>query len=152
VRDDPSQTAARRDIQVDEMNDTNIPTMRPRTIAKIKRDQAVRRLARRIAIECAWITPIDGPMVRAWAQLERLSMEAFERLKDDGIMRADGTAHPLLSEIVKLRRAQTQLGAQLGLGPRARGEVSSASRTIPLDIDLDRVETVSEIEPVNEEK
>ena len=121
-----------------------VEKFRGRGVRTIRRDEAVRRLSRKIAVECPWITPADGPLVRGWAQLERLALEAYERLKADGVMRADGTPHPLLGEIVKLRRAQTQLGSQLGLGPRARSEVASASRTMPLDIDLARVETVSE--------
>jgi phage terminase small subunit len=123
---------------------SSVPAAPRRARKTAKRDEAVRRIGRRIATQCSWILPIDGPVVRAWAQLERLSMEAYARLKDEGIMRADGTPHPLLSEIVKLRRAQTQLGVQIGIGPKARSEIASTSRTMPLDIDLDRVENVNE--------
>jgi phage terminase small subunit len=125
-------------------NEVSAPAPRSRAVVKLKRDEAVRRLCRKIVVACPWITPADGPTVRAWCQFERLALEAYERLRADGLMRSDGTPHPLLGELTKLRRAQVQLGSQLGIGPRARSEVASSSRTMPLDIDLDRVETVNE--------
>jgi len=109
-----------------------------RRLVRIKRDQAVRRTARRIAVACPWVTAADGPIVRAWGQLERLSMEAYTKLQADGIMRVDGSPHPLLAELTRLRRAQSQIGSQLGLGPRARAELQAGSRHVPIDADFEQ--------------
>jgi phage terminase small subunit len=109
----------------------------PRRLARIKRDEAVRRLSRKVVVACPWVTPADGPIVRAWAQLERLSMEAYTKLQAEGIMRDDGSPHPLLAELTRLRRAQSQIGSQIGLGPRARTELHTGSRHIPVDTDFE---------------
>src|SRR5215469_8343446 len=105
------------------MSDSIAPPPAPRisrAIVKFRRDQRVRRLAHRISQECAWLKAADGPLLIAWSQLEILSREAYEQLRSEGLMRPDGTAHPLLQELTRLRRAQAGLGSQLGLGPRAR--------------------------------
>jgi phage terminase small subunit len=116
------------------MNDETTPvTLGSRSLRKRKRDQAVRRISRRIVHECGWLQPADSPLVRGWAQLERLASEAYERVRDEGLTRPDGTVHPLLVEITKLRRTQAALGDRLGLGPRARQELQSGSRFVPVD-------------------
>jgi hypothetical protein len=121
------------------MTDQNVPVaLGSRNLRKRKRDEAVRRIARRITRECAWLQPADGPLVRGWAQLERLASEAYERLRSEGMMRADGTPHPLLGEITKLRRTQSALGDRLGLGPRARQELQSGSRFVPVDTQFEQ--------------
>jgi terminase small subunit-like protein len=118
-----------------------LPTPTPsRRLVRIKRDEAVRRLSRKIVSVSPWLTPADGPIVRAWSQLERLAMEAYERLRSDGIMRPDGSPHPLLAELTRLRRAQSQIGSQLGLGPRARTEVQAGSQHVPLEGVFERIE------------
>jgi hypothetical protein len=114
-----------------------VPAAPSRRIVKIKRDQAVRRLSRKIARECPWLTSIDGLPVGAYAQLERLAMEAYTQLQADGLMRGDGTVHPLVSELAKLRRVQAQLGSQLGIGPKARSEIQSGSRGVPVDAEFE---------------
>lgn len=114
----------------------------PRRAIRLKRDEAVRRLSRKLVRDCPWITPADGPLLRGFAQLERLAMEAYARLQEEGLLRADGTPHPLLSELTKLRRTQAGIGSQLGLSPRARAEVSGGRGGAPVDAAFDRIEKI----------
>jgi len=103
----------------------------------IQRDSAVRRITDRLRLNADWIAITDRPLLRAFSQLERLSIEIYERLKNDGPVRDDGTPHPALEKLIQLRRVQTNLGSQLGLTPKGRVELLSTNRGVPVEAEVD---------------
>jgi hypothetical protein len=107
------------------------------------RDLRTRRLARRIVKACGWMVAADQPMVRAFAQLEIPAEEAFAKIVADGIVNAEGVPHRLLLEYRSLRRVQADIGGRLGLSPRDRATMQSASTAAALDsIDYAKIDRI----------
>ncbi|MGO9450789.1 MAG: hypothetical protein ACLQDV_07030 [Candidatus Binataceae bacterium] len=107
------------------------------------RDIRTRRLARRFVKACGWLIAADQPMVRAFAQLEILAEEAYAKIVADGIVNADGAPHRLLLEYRSLRRVQADIAGRLGLSPRDRTQMKSASTAAALEgIDVARIDRI----------
>lgn len=111
------------------------PRRKPTRI--IQRDAAVKRIVSRLRLASPWIQPTDGPMLRAFAQLERLALETYEHLRQEGLVRPDGTPHFMLDKYIQLRRAQTGLANALGLSSRSRIEIQSNSHALPIDAEVE---------------
>ncbi len=107
------------------------------------RDIRTRRLARRIVKACGWMVAADQPMVRAFAQLEILAEEAYAKIIADGIVNADGAPNRLLLEYRSLRRVQADIAGRLGLSPRDRAQMKSASTAAALEgIDVAKIDRI----------
>ena len=54
------------------------------------RAQSVRRLVNKAYTCCPWLTEMDAPTVRAWAEVVKLKAIAFNALERTGIHRVNG--------------------------------------------------------------
>ena len=99
----------------------------------------MRRVSRRMEREHRHLIPGDRPMLNGWSEFEILAHGIYQRLRAEGVVRADGTPHPLLQELTRVRRAQAQIAAQLGLGPRARAEMRAGPGPIDMDAVYERI-------------
>jgi len=128
------------------MNDL-APSQRP-TPVRVKRDEKVRRLCRRMFKECDWLKEYDRPAVRAWAELEILAGIAFVKLRSEGLLRDDGSGEVkiLVNVYQRLRRTQLSFSKELGLTARARAEIASNSHHIPIDIESAAAERIEKLD------
>jgi len=99
------------------------PKPRRTSYRRLWHDRAVRRTVIKYRRLGPWLKQTDLPALKAFAQLERLSAEAYEKIRRDGLVRADGTPHPLLERFNSLRRTQALYLQMLGLSPGARREL-----------------------------
>jgi hypothetical protein len=114
------------------------PAPRPNRATR-RRDQRVRRVETNIRPDIS-DDPVDRRMWKHWAQLEVTGDTIYARLVAEGVVRSDGTPHPLISDLVRVRRAQAQIANQLGLGPRGRAEIQALPRAIDMDGAFERIE------------
>ncbi len=104
-----------------------------RSIQKIMRSKAISRAIYRIERLVPWLTEADRPLLRAFAELERLAQECYNLMRSEGMVRADGEPHKLLAHYANLRKTQAILATHLGLSPKARRELrDGAVREIDL--------------------
>jgi hypothetical protein len=110
------------------------------------RDVRSTRLARKLMGAAPWLQTVDGPMTRAFAQLETLAEEAYAKIRLDGLVNPEtGAPHKLLTEYRSLRRVQAGIAAGLGFLPRDRESMQAISAQSALDrIDNRRVSTIIE--------
>jgi hypothetical protein len=105
-----------------------------RSLARIRRDRNVTRLAQALARQAPWLMNLDGPMLKAFAQMERLSLEMYSRIKDEGLFRPDGAPHRALDKFTRLRQVQMGLADRLGLTPRGRAEMEGSATANTIDL------------------
>ncbi len=118
-----------------------IPRRIPPGLLRLRRDEWIARESTRIAKRYPWIK--DFPhAIRAYAQFERLSLEAFQILSDEGFLRPDGSPNPLIDRLVALRRTQINLAAQMGLTPRGRRDLGLRPADIAIDAACERIESI----------
>ena len=127
----------------------NTPTKRParppRWVLKLNRHRHEERVATTVMSACPWLSDVDRPAVRAWAQFERLSQEAYQHIRKEGLVvkGANGEhPHPLIDKLIGMRKAQTHLAAQLGLTPRARAEARTGGGSDVFEVLVKRVEAL----------
>ncbi len=101
------------------------------------RDRSVQRIVAKMCALCPWIEGPDLPLLRRWCELELHASYVHAALRKFGILNREGEARRLLDEHRKLSLAQLAIGAELGLNPRARAEMQSVSRGIPVDAEID---------------
>jgi hypothetical protein len=114
---------------------SNLPTSRA-----VKRDQAVRRIARKARVALPWLEDADAPAVKAWAQLELLAQRAYDSLREGGILNAAGEPRSLLDVFQRLRKTALAFEKELGMTPKSRAEIRSGSRSLPVDGTFERIE------------
>jgi len=85
-----------------------------------RRDEAVRRLVRKMREVLPFLQDSDIPACRAWAELEILASRAYMVLKRGQIVNSKGEPHRLLKDFRQLLQAQLQYATTLGLTPAAR--------------------------------
>jgi hypothetical protein len=81
-----------------------------------------------------WLEEPDTPAVVAWSELEVLSRLAYQRLRDEGILRPDGEPRALLETYQRLRKTQLAFERELGMTPRARMEIKANGTRAALDL------------------
>jgi hypothetical protein len=123
-----------RPIQVDM---STLPARRA-----IKRDQAVRRIARKARVALPWLEDADAPAVKAWAQLELLAQRAYDSLREGGLLNEKGEARSLLDVFQRLRKTALAFEKELGMTVKSRAEIRSGSRSLPVDGTYERIERV----------
>jgi hypothetical protein len=84
------------------------------------RYRKVRRLVRKMHVAMPWLSEVDLPAARAWAELEILASNAFADLYMNGVTSKTGEPRRLLSELRQLRTAQLAYERDLGMTPAAR--------------------------------
>ena len=85
-----------------------------RSFTRLKRDRYIQALMKRLSVAAPWLQDIDMPLVKSFAQLERLSAEVYQRLRDEGLFAADGTPHVGLQKFIQLRKTQATIASMLG--------------------------------------
>jgi phage terminase small subunit len=128
------------------MND--LATASPRsTPAKARKDQVVARLCRRVFRVCDYLKEADRPAVRAWAELEVLAGMAYAKLRDEGLLRDDGSgeAKTLVDVFQRLRKTQLSFAREIGLTPRARAEIAADSHYVPVDLESAAAERIERL-------
>lgn len=116
-----------------ETTNPSLATRQNRALARIKRDQRVRRLTRKVRNLMPWLEDSDGPAVKAWAELEVLAAIAYANLREAGILTPDGEPRAMLDSYQRLRKAQLAFERELGMTPSARMTLkASGKRTLDL--------------------
>ncbi len=81
-----------------------------------ERDQRAERLARRLRREFPFLRDLPAAVVRSYAELSLLSRETLDRLKERGLVRADGTPDPFIETFRRLKLAELQYARLIGVG------------------------------------
>jgi hypothetical protein len=106
----------------------------------LKRDQRVRRILRSARAVMPWLGDVDVPALRAWAELEVLSRQAYDKLRERGIVADDGTPYALVDVYQRLRKAQLSFERELAMTPKSRSDIQSGGRSpLPLDATYERI-------------
>jgi hypothetical protein len=101
----------------------------------------VQRLVRKMQIAMPWVSPVDLPAMRAWAEMEILGSNIFAELHLNGVTTSSGEPRRLLGELRMLRTAQLAYERDLGMTPSAR---------MSLRVGSARAQALSVVEPVDE--
>ncbi len=87
-----------------------------------------------------WLSDVDVPALRAWAELEVLSRQAYDKIRERGIVADDGTPYALVDTYQRLRKTQLSFERELAMTPKSRSDIQSGGRTpLPLDATYDRI-------------
>lgn len=100
----------------------------------LRRDEAVRRLVRKMQEVMPWLTPSDEPAMRAWAEIECLASRCYVILKEGQIVNGKGEPHRLLKDFRQLLQAQLQYANALGMTPAARSSIGANNTSNALDV------------------
>ncbi len=87
------------------------------------RARSVRRLVNKAYACCPWLTEMDAPTVRAWAEVVKLKAIAFNALEGMGIYRVDGDdiiGRRLLADYRQLSQTELAYAKELGFTPASR--------------------------------
>jgi hypothetical protein len=124
---------------------TSFLTRASRRLAK--RDQKIRRITNRVRSLCSLIEPADALTLRAYAELEVLAEEVYSKLREQGILRPDGSQEgkALLDVYQRIRKTQLAHASALGLTVAARGALRAGGSLKDATLDADRVRRVEEI-------
>src|SRR5262249_23753641 len=98
------------------------------------RDEKTRRLTRKLLAACHWFEKSDVPAVRAWCELEILSVQVYAELRQSGVVNAEGEARRLLHDYRQLRQTQAVLSRELGLTPAARMALKASGTKAAFDL------------------
>ncbi len=94
-----------------------------------RRYYRVRRLEKRVYEMCAWLTPLDGPAVRRYAEAMMLAVDGYAAILDD-------PQNERLHQIYRSHAsAQLEWSRELGLTPRARIHLIKELGLDPKDAD-----------------
>ncbi len=104
-----------------------------RSFTRLKRDRYIQALMKRLSVAAPWLQDIDMPLVKSFAQLERLSAEVYQRLRDEGLFAADGTPHVGLQKFIQLRKTQATIASMLGFAPTSRAAIKGDGG-LPIDL------------------
>jgi hypothetical protein len=97
-----------------------------------KRDQRVRRACRQIVVVAPHLDdPKYRPLVQAFARISLLNIDAFEHLREKGLVNAEGELRSSVDTFQRLVNTQLKLAEKLGLTPSALGKLSKAR---PVDL------------------
>jgi hypothetical protein len=106
-----------------------------------KRDQRVRRILRAARVVMPWLSDVDVPALRAWAELEVLSRQAYDKIRERGIVADDGTPYALVETYQRLRKTQLSFETQLAMTPKSRADIQGGGRaSLPLDATYERIQ------------
>jgi hypothetical protein len=98
------------------------------------RDRRVTRLAVKVRAVLPWLEPADGPVVRAWCELEYLRGQTYAALRAFGVVNPRGEARRLLDDYRKLRQTQIVLSHELGMTPAARMAIRANGTRLAFDL------------------
>jgi hypothetical protein len=108
------------------------------------RDEKVRRLLRKLRVECPWLSTADMPLARRFCELEVIvsqvygAMHKFMKADEFGLFYRNTQGDLIPRGMVDMHRrlCQTQaaLATQLGLTPAARMSIKANGRDAPIDI------------------
>ena len=103
------------------------------------------RLARRLILAFPWLEKPDFALVKTYAQVAILTDECYALIRQQGIVRKDGSPHRFLAEFRNLARTSADLAGRLGLSPRDRALMKSLNTTGALErIDVKRINELIE--------
>jgi hypothetical protein len=88
-----------------------------------RRDQAVRRLVRKMRNVMPWLTDADAVTCRSWAEIEILASRAYMILSTVGLINRDGQPLRLLGDFRLLRQTQLSYANALAMTPSARAQL-----------------------------
>jgi hypothetical protein len=90
----------------------------PNLISKVRRDQQIRRLARRLQALAPHLDRQEyAPLVRSFARITLLIERAYLTLRDRELLSDEGELRPSLDIFRRLTSTQAQLARELGLSP-----------------------------------
>jgi hypothetical protein len=93
---------------------------------RLPRDQRVRRFKRQLlAVAPHLDDPKFGPLIQSFARISILGLDAYEVLRQRGIVGDDGNFRPGLDVIQRLITSQLRLANALGLSPLALSKLKS---------------------------
>jgi hypothetical protein len=86
----------------------------------ILRDERVRRLKRKLYVECPWLTVADDPMARRFCELQVLIEQVYAFIRTTGVLNPAGDVKIAVDSHRKLTLAQATIANALGLTPASR--------------------------------
>lgn len=106
---------------------------RPRTLKVRRRDGRVRRACRQIIVVAAGQLddPKYRPLVQSFARISILAVDAFELLREKGLLNAEGELRSSVDTFQRLVGMQLKLATALGLSPAA---LTKFKKEKPLDL------------------
>lgn len=115
----------------------------PQLGSRVKRDQQIRRLARRLQTLAPHLDrPEYAPLVRSFARITLLIERAYQTLRDGELLSDQGELRPSLDIFRRLTSTQAQLARELGLSPTAGHSLMKSVE--PLDLEAMRKEPEGE--------
>lgn len=99
-----------------------------------RRDRAVTRLLSKVRGAAPWLEASDFASLRAWAELELLSRQAYSILRTYGLLNSKGEPRRLLTDYRQLRATQNFIAGQLGLTTSSRIALKSTATNAALDL------------------
>lgn len=89
-----------------------------RTMARIRRDQRLRRIIRRARTLAPHLeSQIFSPLLQSFARVSLLLGDCYERLKEGDLIGENGELRPSIDTVRKLAETQARLAKELGLTP-----------------------------------
>lgn len=120
----------------------------PRRAAKVKRDGRVRRFRRQLAMVAPHLDdPRFGPLLGTFARISILALDAYENLRERGIVADDGELRSSVDVVQRLAGAQLKFARELGLTPSAVGKLCNER---PIDLAAAMAD-VTDVEPTSDD-
>jgi hypothetical protein len=98
------------------------------------RDRRVTRLAVKVRAVLPWLQPSDGPVVRAWCEMEYLCNQVYAALRAYGVTNPRGEVRRLLEDYRKMRSVQLKYSRELGMGPESRQKLKASGDSMAFDL------------------
>ncbi len=114
-----------------------------RTMARVRRDQRLRRIVRSARSLAPHLdNPIFTPVLQSFGRVSLLLQDSYEKLRNGDLIGDDGELRPSINTVRQLAETQARLARELGLTPstlRALGREKRADLAAAL-VDIDDVE------------
>lgn len=96
----------------------------------ILRDERVRRLKRKLYVECPWLTVADDPMARRFCELQVLIEQVYAFVRTTGVLTPAGEVKTAVDSHRRLTLAQSTIANALGLTPLSRTTLKLGGRDV----------------------